>query len=138
MDSVVPGFGLRVTDKGHRTYVLAARFPGSKNYTRRELGTVGAIDLVDARTKARRWIEIISTGKDPAFEEERLARAEARKRENTFEAVAEEFIKEWVVGVDKKDPTKPKDPPNQRKHAEVSRSIRNHFIAKWGSDLSLT
>jgi len=28
MDSIVPPFGIRVTDKGHLSYILAARFPG--------------------------------------------------------------------------------------------------------------
>ena len=29
MDLVVPGFGIRVTDRGQRTFILIARFPGS-------------------------------------------------------------------------------------------------------------
>jgi integrase len=124
MDSVVPGFGVRVTNSGQRTYILAARFPGSKNYTRREIGEVGAIDLKDARAKARGWIEAIGRGKDPAHEEERIARAEAKKRENTFKSVAESFISEWVIGP---NPEKPR----QRKHAVVARVIRKHLIEKW-------
>jgi integrase len=125
MDAVVPNFGVRCTSAGQRTYILAARFPGSKNYTRREIGDVGAIGLADARDKARGWLQVIGRGKDPAFEEERLARAEAKKRENTFESVAESFITEWVIG------PKP-DKPRQRKHKVVARAIRNHFIEKWG------
>jgi hypothetical protein len=29
IDAGVPGFGVRVTDKGERTFILLARFPGS-------------------------------------------------------------------------------------------------------------
>jgi hypothetical protein len=29
MDSVVPGLGIRLTDKGAKTFVLIARYPGS-------------------------------------------------------------------------------------------------------------
>ena len=30
MDAVVPGFGVRVSEFGRRTFILIARFPGSK------------------------------------------------------------------------------------------------------------
>ncbi len=33
-DSVVPGLAIRVTDTGQKTFVLVARYPGSKNPTR--------------------------------------------------------------------------------------------------------
>jgi hypothetical protein len=42
MDSVVPGFGVRVTPSGKRTFVLVGRFGGSQNPTRRALGEDGA------------------------------------------------------------------------------------------------
>ena len=58
MDAVVPSFGVRVTNKGQRTYMLAGRFPGSAHYTRRELGKVGAMSLAEARAKARHWIAL--------------------------------------------------------------------------------
>jgi hypothetical protein len=32
-DSSFPGFGVRVSDTGRRTFVLTARYPGSKNPT---------------------------------------------------------------------------------------------------------
>ena len=38
MDSIVPGFGVRVSETGRRTFVLVARFPGSPHPTRRSLG----------------------------------------------------------------------------------------------------
>jgi len=42
MDVITPGFGVRVTDKGKRTFSLVSRFPGHSNPTRRALGEVGA------------------------------------------------------------------------------------------------
>src|SRR5271163_1937800 len=63
MDSIVPPFGIRVTDKGHLSYILAARFPGSPHYTRKEIAAVGALTLANARDKARDWIELIRQGK---------------------------------------------------------------------------
>ncbi len=43
MDTLVPGFGVRVTDKAVKTYIFQARFPGSVNPARREIdkATVG-------------------------------------------------------------------------------------------------
>jgi Arm DNA-binding domain len=56
MDSVVPGFGVRVTSAGQKTFVLVARFPGSKNPTRRAIGSYGAITLDKAaRPPAIGW-----------------------------------------------------------------------------------
>jgi hypothetical protein len=40
-DALVPGLGLRVTDRGHKSFVLVARYPSHpKNPTRRLLGNV--------------------------------------------------------------------------------------------------
>jgi hypothetical protein len=44
-DTVVPGFRVRVTDKGQRTFMLRARYPGMEHSSRREIGDCGAITL---------------------------------------------------------------------------------------------
>jgi integrase len=118
MDGVVPGFGIRVTHKGQRTFILVARFPGSNNPTRRALGEVGAIGLADAREKARDWLKTLAKGIDPKDQEERDRAAELRKRKNTFAAVAEDFIREKL--------------PEERKGKEVERDIRREFLPAWG------
>jgi integrase len=92
MDSVVPGLGVRVSETGRRTFILVARFPGSKNPTRRALGEYGALTLEEARNKARKWHALLSHGTDPKQDEERQQLAEQRKREASFAAVAEQFI----------------------------------------------
>lgn len=118
MDSVVPGFGVRVTDKGRRTFILVTRYPGAKNPTRRAIGEVGAITLEKARQKARDWLELIHGGKDPKIEEERQRLAEEQRRANTFAAVVEDFIAEKL--------------PGERKGKEVERDIRRDLIPIWG------
>jgi integrase len=125
MDAVVPGFGVRVTDRGQRTYVLAGRFPGSTHYTRRELGKVGAMTLAEARVKARRWIELIGQGKDPAHEEEQLARENLRQQENTFAQAAADYIENDVIGLDP-------DRPRQRKAKDIQRIFECVLIPLWG------
>src|SRR3954468_11830536 len=70
MDAVVPGLGVRVTDKGQRTFVLVARYPGAANPTRRAIGEYGMLTLDGARDKAREWLALIGRGVDPKSVEE--------------------------------------------------------------------
>jgi hypothetical protein len=65
-DGLVPGFGVRITDTGAKSFVLVGRFGGSKNPTARALGKVGAITLEQARVQAREWLGQMATGVDPA------------------------------------------------------------------------
>ena len=118
MDTVVPGLGARVTDRGQRTFILVARYPGSTNPTRRALGECGAISLNAARQKARGWLELIRQGIDPRDLEESQRAAEQRKRANSFASVAEDFIANKLAG--------------ERKAKEVERDIRREFITAWG------
>ena len=122
MDALVPGFGVRVTEKGQKTFVLIARFPGSNNPTRRALGDYGELTLEAARKKARKWLELIQAGKGPAAEEERTKREELRKQNHTFAAVAEDFIQRHVS--------------KTRKAAVAEREIRREFIDHWGRPIS--
>lgn len=118
-DAVVPGLGVRVSDTGTKTFVLMKRYGDSKNPTRGRLGMYGAITLDDARTKARNWQILLERGIDPRSEEKRQREAELRKRENSFAAVAEQFIKRHVA--------------KTRKAAIVERELRREFINRWGN-----
>jgi hypothetical protein len=81
MDSLVPGFGVRVTDKGVKTYILQTRFPGSTNPVRREIDKA---TLETARDTARDWLRSIKQGIDPAQVEEKAKQEQAQLRANTF------------------------------------------------------
>ena len=127
MDTVVPGFGVRVNDAGKLTYILNVRFPGDKHPSRRTLGRPGdtthadarIFTLADAREEARRWRGIIAKGLDPLDEREKTLREAAQKRSNTFSAVAEDFIAAME--------------PTERCRVEVAQAIRREFVAPWGS-----
>jgi integrase len=122
MDSVVPGFGVRISETGRRTFILVARYPGSNNPTRRALGEYGELTLEKARDKARDWLKLIKQGKDPREEEERQRLAEQRKRENSFAAVAEAFIA-YI-----------KQPKQKLRTADVmERNLRQTFVKPWAS-----
>jgi integrase len=125
MDTLVPGFGVRVSEAGRKTFILAARYPGRPFYARRALGVYGAMSLEKARAKAKAWLELIDKRVDPQAEEERLKIEEQRKRENSFRMVAESYIEKVVIGPDP-------DRPLQRKADEVKRNVENEFIAIWG------
>jgi integrase len=124
MDSTM-GFGVRVSETGRKTFMVAARYPGSGSYVRRKLGTWPAMSLTKAREEAKAWLELIGHGKDPRAEKARLEALEQRKRENSFRLVAEAYIREAVIG------PKP-DKPIQRKAGEAQRIIEKEFIARWG------
>jgi integrase len=117
-DIVVPGFGIRITHTGRKTFVLMARYGGSKHPTRRELGQYDGSNLAEMRTKARAWIELIRAGRDPTTVEDQARAANLRKQANTFGAVADDFIGEKLA--------------RERRGAEVERDLRREFVAKWG------
>jgi integrase len=118
-DAIVPGLALRVTDRGHKSFVLVTRYPSTpKNPTRRALGEVGAITLDQARQKARTWIELIEKGIDPKAEEARERAATQRRQVNTFAAIAAEFLDRHASGL--------------KKSAEAKRIIEGEFVKRWG------
>jgi integrase len=118
-DAMVPGLAIRVTPTGHRMFVLIARYPGSSNPTRRAIGEYGAITLDQARSEARKWLDLLKRGKDPKAELERAKLAELRKQGNTFAAVAEEYLERHVK--------------TQRTARATERDIRKELIGRWAA-----
>lgn len=135
MDEAVPGFGVRVTDRGAKTFILIARFPRlgrpANQPTRRAVGEFQNDEgdggsLSEARAKAREWKKLIKKGIDPRehAEAERIAE-EGRKalsaakeiadREGIFSSVAEAFL------------ARP-DFKNQRRCVQVEREIRRELL----------
>jgi integrase len=117
-DAVVPGLAVRVSERGAKTFVLISRFPGSTNPTRRSLGEYGQLTLDGARTRARSWHDLIRRGIDPAHDEEQQRRSVQHKRQNTFGAIAEDFIRDKLS--------------TERKGKEVEQDIRRELLPAWG------
>jgi len=84
-DATVPGLGIRVTDRGVKSFVLVVRYPGSSNPAPRSLSTYGAITLEAARVRAREWLALIGNGTDPALHL-------ADKRAQTFQAISDQYL----------------------------------------------
>ncbi|MCV3240637.1 tyrosine-type recombinase/integrase [Mesorhizobium sp. ZC-5] len=104
MDSVVPGFGVRVSAKGKRTFILIARYPPRKHPSRREIGVYGKMTLDQARDTARNWAQLVQQGVDPNEKNEADQRKDSHRRENTFELVLEDYIEKAVEGPNKLEP----------------------------------
>jgi integrase len=62
-DSAIPGFGVRITPKGARSFVLLYRYQGHPR--RWTLGRYPAISLADARQMASDALTKLEAGKDP-------------------------------------------------------------------------
>jgi hypothetical protein len=77
-DGIVPSFGVRVSDKGKKSYTVTARFPGSANLTRRTIAAVNAIDLAVARETARAWLAQILVDEQKLVQQCREAFADPR------------------------------------------------------------
>jgi integrase len=119
MDAIVPGFGVRVTEKGAKTFILIARYPRSQNPVRRAIAEYGELTLERARVKGREWLALIAKGIDPREEEDRYRLAEQRKRANSFASVAEDFITDKL--------------PGERRGGDVEADIRRDLIPAWGT-----
>src|SRR5262245_3810813 len=68
MDTEAPRLGLRVTNKGHRSFIYLGRFPGSSNPTRRLIGDYPTTTLEEARETAHAWDKLLAKGIDPKIE----------------------------------------------------------------------
>jgi integrase len=85
-DQTLPGFGLMVTGKGHRSYVVQYRIDGkSRRYT-----INGGLAVDDARKQARAVLAEVAAGRDPVVDKRSRKLVETGK--NTLKAVAENYL----------------------------------------------
>jgi integrase len=124
-DGQVAGFGVRVTDKGHKTFVLVTRYPGASQPAPRAIGDYPTVELAKARDIAREWKEDVKRGVDPREKAEAARRhAEAAKRAaerqqaNTFRAAFQAFKEEHLSTL--------------RTGAVVAAAIENHVMDALG------
>jgi len=112
-DDRIPGFGLRVSKGGAKSYALKYRRGGAQRWL--TIGRHGAPWTPDtARKEARRLLGFIAEGRDPAAE-----RAEARNAEE-FAAFADRYLNDHAR-VHKKSASVGDD----------ERNLRNHILPKF-------
>lgn len=121
-DARIPGFGVRISPKGTRSFILLYRFAGKAR--RLTLGRYPVLSLAEARTQAQEAIGQVAAGQDPG-----TARKAAKVGNTTdgYSLVFELFVDEFI--------TKYAQPKN-RDWRETRRLFNREFISLWrGRDI---
>ncbi len=98
-DNSTPGFGLRITSTGTKSWICMTRLLGQSKVKRFTLGRVsdrdghGGLTLQQARREALALRERIGRGEDPRQTEQQAKVDAIRRSRDTFEAVVEEFLR---------------------------------------------
>ncbi len=114
-DSALPGFGLRVTDRGRKSWVMMYRIQG--RLRRLTIGHFPALGLASARQEARGALQKVEMGTDPA---ERKQEARARQAV-TLRDLATLYIDRYAR------PNKPKSWQQDRQ------ALNRDVLPVWGS-----
>jgi len=109
------GFGVRVTPRGAKSWVLVYRFQGRPR--RLTIGTYPAIGLADARIKSNQARKLVELGKDPGAEivVERRAEREA----DTVAELVDDYLAKWAR-------------PRKRSAGEDERILFKDVVPVWG------
>jgi len=91
-DTELRGFGLKITSKGTRTYLVQYRIGGRRGRTRRvTIGRHGVVTADQARVEAKALLRLAGSRKDPAEERTRL------RQEPSVSDVADRYLAEHVA-----------------------------------------
>jgi integrase len=114
-DSGCPGFGVKVTPKGRKVFIVLYRGAESRlrKYT---IGPYGRVTLHQARAAALKIFAARTEGRDPAAEKQKARRRLVADR---VEDLVELYIVEHVS--------------KTRSAREISRLLRREVIPKWGT-----
>ncbi len=111
-DAELPGFGLRISSAGRRSWQVMYRVDGRKR--RLSLGIFPALPLKLARDTARATLKEVAKGNDPAAQ-----RASVRSGELTFERFAQAYIERYAKR-------------SKRTWKADARMIENDLLLAWG------
>jgi len=118
-DATAPALGLRVTDKGHKSWLVQRRVNG--RMVKLTLGDYPTVSLLAAREKARGALDEMVRGIDPRQSNSKPETASGLRRDS-FEAAVEIYIKREVE--------KNRRPRTQD---EIIRPLRKLLVPRWGS-----
>lgn len=134
-DPILPGFSLRVTKQGVKTWTLFYRVDGRQ--VRQSLGRYPAVKLGEARQKAGAVQDLLDAGKDPRLEAERERRESAEARASTVRSVATRYFSE--IGAPGDDDAEGEQPKRRgrrgkvlRTAGEVKRILTKFLFPKFG------
>src|SRR6266568_1058912 len=116
-DSASPGFGVKVTPKGRKVFIVLYRTAGAGSRLRKyTIGPYGRVTLHQARVAAQKVYALRLEGRDPAGEKREAKRRVVADR---VDELLEAFIAQHVS--------------QNRSAAEVSRMLRREVGLPWGS-----
>ena len=115
-DEQLPGFGVRVSTTGQKSFILRYRAKGRTEKRYVGLGRYGAVTADEARTRARRLLGLVANGEDPAHE------AAVRRQVPTLFVLAAEFLELHVVAK-----RKPKTV------ASYTHALQHHVLPRFGT-----
>lgn len=87
-DTALPGFGLKVSANGHRSFVVQYRAKGTSRRLTIKAAPAGGLSLDKARREARAILGAVARGGDPVADKRRAE----REQRDTLRAVVEEYI----------------------------------------------
>jgi len=115
-DGIIPGFGIRITDRGIKSYIfLYVKDGRRRRYT---IGRVGEIALDAAREKARELRGLVRQGQDPAAEHKAARALRSPAAVQTFAEILELYDR--------------RDLQQNRLGWEVKRIIDRELVPHWG------
>src|SRR5262249_52432048 len=122
-DSQLPGFGLRISKSGRKTWIALYRVGGQ--LIRETIGTSALIpNVAEARERARTSMQKAQAGQNPVAEKrerERATALAADKEPDDFRAVANRYVERYA-----KKNTKPTT------WTELKRQLEVDVFPKWG------
>jgi len=114
-DGLIPGFGVRVTDRGAKSYIFLYVANGRRR--RYTIGRVGEIHLEDAREQARELRSLVRQGRDPITEKKAAREATKAAAAHLFREVVEHYDKRDLAG--------------KRSGKDIRRTIDKYLLPHW-------
>jgi hypothetical protein len=116
-DSGCPGFGVKVTPKGRKVFIVLYRAGGAGSRLRKyTIGPYGRVTLHQARLAALKIFAARAEGKDPAAEKQNARRRLVADR---VDDLVELFIAEHLS--------------KKRSAHEISRLLHREVVPQWGT-----
>ena len=116
-DAGLPGFGVKVTPRSRKVFVVLYRIGGTGSRLRKyTIGPYGRVTLQMARAEAQKVLAARLEGRDPATEKRESKR---RMTADRVDDLIEVFIVQHVS--------------KTRKAAEISRLLRREVVSRWGN-----
>lgn len=114
-DSKIPGFGVRASAKGTKSFMLVYRHRGRAR--RLTLGRYPTLSLSDARRKAMDALKTVSDGQDPAAD-----KATSRRDTYRFGDAVTAFVNQHCLRQNRASTAK-----------ETERVLRHRFVRRWAN-----